>query len=98
MLMHASCQMIDGRQKVIYYINSLLWNFYYKQIHPDRKYTGAMEMERDFWWVSLEADKNVLELEGVVGVQPCEYINITALYILYGSYLLDGELCHNKNM
>jgi hypothetical protein len=57
-----------------------------------------METEKDFQWVSLVADKKVLELEGVVAVQPCEYINITALYILYGSYLWDVELCHNKNM
>lgn len=96
--MHATCQMKDDRQKAIYYINSLLWNVYYRQICADGKYVGAMETEKDFQWVSLVADKKVLELEGVVAVQPCEYINITALYILYGSYLWDVELCHNKNM
>lgn len=66
--------------------------------YTQTKYAGAMKTDRDFQWVSLGADKNVLELEGAVGIQPCEYISITALYILHGSYWWDIELCHNKNM
>jgi hypothetical protein len=40
--------MKDDRQKAIYYINSLLWNVYYRQICADGKYVGAMETEKDF--------------------------------------------------
>lgn len=65
--MHATHEMKDDRQKAIYYINSLLWNVDYRQIHPDRKYARAWEMESDFQWVSLGADKSVLELDSSCG-------------------------------
>lgn len=65
--MHATYEMKDDRQKAIYYINSLLWDVCYRQIHPDRKQACAGEMESDFQWVSLGADKNVLELDSGCG-------------------------------